>query len=90
MPHPQAQLVFSNTEVRGISQQVTKLSEQVKKHDNWLTPNRLYYILTMKSEHPAFFEDLENLRSQLNEQQPIINWIRKKFNLVEKRQRNLA
>jgi chromosome segregation ATPase len=87
----QVKQASSNTEIRGISQQVTKLGDQVKRLDNWLTTNRLYYILSIKnSEHPAFLDDLENVRRQLNEQQPITNWIRKKFNLVDKMQRNLV
>lgn len=86
----QVKLATSNTEVLNIKKQVTQLSEQVRRHDNWLTTSRLYYYIVMNSEHPAFFDDLENLRRQLNEHQPIINWISKKFSLVEKRQQNLA
>jgi small-conductance mechanosensitive channel len=86
----QVKQASSNTEIRGISQQVTKLSEQVKKHDKWFTPDRLLYIIAMHSEHPAFLDDLADLRRQLTEHQLIINWVRKKFNLAEKRQRKLA
>lgn len=86
----QAKLAPSSTEVLNIKKQVTQLSKQVRRHDGWLTTSRLYYILAMQSEHPAFFDDLENLRRQLTKHQPIINWIRKKFNLVEKRRQNLA
>jgi len=86
----QVKLASSNAEVRDIRRQVSQLTEQVRRHDNWLTTSRLYYILTVHSDHPAFFDDLEDMRRQLSEQQAVINWIRKKFNLVEKKQQNPA
>ncbi len=80
----QVKLASSSTEVRDIRRQVTQLIEQIRRHDSWLTTSRLYYILTMHSDHPAFFDDLEDLRRKLTEHQPIINLVRKKFKL-EKR-----
>ena len=80
----QVKLASSNTEVRSINKQVAQLSEQVKRHDNWLTTNRLYYFFAMQSEHPAFLDDIADLRRQLTEHQPIINWIKKKWNLTVK------
>jgi small-conductance mechanosensitive channel len=81
----QVKLASSSAEVLNMKKQVSQLSEQVRRHDNWLTTSRLYYILTMHSDHPAVFDDLENMRRKLEEHQPIINWVRTKFNLVEKR-----
>ncbi len=76
----QIKLASSNSEVRDIRRQVTQLSEQVKRHDSWLTTSRLYYILTMHSEHPAFLDDIVQLRRKLEEHQLIITQINKRLN----------
>ena len=80
----QVKLASSNTEVRNISKQVTQLSEQVKRYASWLMTDRLRSFIVMHSEHPVFLDDIADLRRQLQEHQPIINWIKKKWNLTVK------
>ena len=87
----QVKLASTNTELLNISRQVTQLSEQVKRHDSWLTPDPIVLLFGKNSyDRPAFLLDLDRLREQVNDHQGAINWVRKKFNLVKKGQRNLA
>ena len=80
----QVKLASSNTEVRNMSKQVTQLSKLVKRHDGWLTTDGICALFVMDSEHPAFLDDIANLRRQIREHQPIVNWIKKKWNLTVK------
>ena len=81
----QVKLASSNTESRNISRQVTQLSEQVKRHDSWLTPDPIVLLFVKDSyDRPAFLLDLDRLREKINDHQGAINWVRKEFNLVKK------
>lgn len=84
-------MASSNTEVLNIKKRLAQLSEQVKRHDRWLTTNPITLFLSQNShDRPAFILDLERLEKQINDHQGYVDRIRKKFNLVEKRQQNLA
>lgn len=81
----QVKLASTNTESRNISRQITQLSEQVERHDSWLTPDPIVLIFGEGSyDRPAFLLDLDRLREQAVDHQGAINWVRKKFNLVKK------
>ena len=81
----QVKLASSNTEYRNISRQVTQLSEQVKRHDSWLTPDPIVLLFGKGSyDRPAFLLDLDHLRKRVDDHQGAINWVRRKFNLVKK------
>ena len=81
----QVKLASTNTESRNISRQITQLSEQVERHDNWLTPDPIVLLFGNGSyDRPAFFLHLDRLREQVVDHQGAINWVRKNFNLVKK------
>ena len=81
----QLKLASSNTEFRNVSRKVAQLSEQVKRHDGWLTPDPVVAIFSKDSyDRPAFLHDLDRLQTRVNDHQGAINWVRKKFNLVKK------
>jgi len=79
----QVKLASSNTDVHNLSRQVAQLNEQVKKHADWLTPNPIASLFGNNSyNRPAFLLDLDRLEAQVRDHQPVIKWVRKKFNLV--------
>jgi DNA repair exonuclease SbcCD ATPase subunit len=80
----QVQLASSSTEVLNIRKQITQLSEQVGRHNRWLTTSPVMLFLSRNSpDCPAFLLDLNRLKERVNDHQGAINWIRKKFNLVK-------
>jgi len=75
----------NNTEYRDIYRQLTQLSEQVRKHDIWFTPDGIdLFVCEIYYDPPAFLVDLKNLTKLVNDHQGVINWVRKKFNLVKR------
>ena len=82
----QLKLASSNTELRNVNRKVTQLSEQVKRHDSWLTPDPVVAIFSKDSyDCPAFLRDLDCLQTRVKDHQGAIDWVRKKFNLVKRR-----
>jgi hypothetical protein len=80
----QVKLASSGSEVLNIKKQVTQLSEQVKRHERWLTTSPVMLFLGQNSRDcPAFLLALDHLRKQVNDHQGVVNWIRKKFSLVK-------
>jgi len=81
----QVELAPSNTEISSIGKQVTQLSEQVKRHEDWFTPDPIAFIVSEFShDYPVFLRDFDRLKKQINDHQGVINWVRKKFNLIKK------
>ncbi|MFC1948644.1 hypothetical protein ACFLW0_00485 [Chloroflexota bacterium] len=82
----QVKLASTKTEHRNLTRQVNELSEQVRRLVMWLTPDGLALaICKTLHERPAFLVDLDNLLKRVNENQGVINWVTKKYNLVKRR-----
>jgi hypothetical protein len=76
----QLKLAASSAEVLNIKKQLTQLSEQVRRHDKWLTTSPLMLFLSQNSpDCPAFLLDLNRLKERVDNHQAAINLTRKKL-----------
>jgi hypothetical protein len=85
----QVKIAPSSTEISNISKQLAQLSEQVKRHEGWLTFDPIALLLSKcHHDYPAFLLSLDRLGKQVDDHQGVINWVRKKFNLIKRDWRN--
>jgi hypothetical protein len=82
----QVKLAASNGEVLKIKKQLTQLTEQVSRHDKWLTTSPLMLFLSQNStDCPVFLLDLNCLKERVDELQGVINLTRKRLDILDKR-----
>ena len=79
----------SNNEMQNMKSDLTQLRKQVQEHERWFTPDGLsLFISKTTSEPPSFLVDIDQLEKQVRNHQGVINWVKKKFNLVDKRNKS--
>jgi DNA repair exonuclease SbcCD ATPase subunit len=76
----QVRLATSSTEVLNIKRQLTQLTEQVSRHDKWMTTSPVMLFLSRNSpDCPAFLLELNRLKGRVDDHQGAINLTRKKL-----------
>ena len=79
----QVGLALSNNNYDRLFRQIVQLSEQVSSNSRWLTPDGINLIVSETlGKPPVFLVDLKNLKRQVNNNQRVVNWVVKKFDLV--------
>jgi len=82
----QVSLGPTNNSYDRLTRRIAQLTEQVSRNSRWLTPDDMgLFVAQVSNKPPAFLVDLKNLIKQVNENQGVINWVRKKFNLVKRK-----
>jgi len=86
----QVRLAASGTEALKIKRQLAQLSEQVSRYDKWLTTSPLMLFLSQNSpDCPAFLLELNRLQ-KLVDDKGAIHLTRKKLDIIDKSQKNIA